>query len=298
MVDATPRGAWRHYFNVGTLPFWGIHAAAVVGVWQLGWSWQGFALAAALYAARMFFVTGVYHRYFSHRTYKTSRWFQLVLAVGAIATAQKGVLWWSGHHRRHHRDSDTPRDVHSPRQHGFWWSHLGWILSPTNEATRFDEMRDMARFPELRFLDRFYLLPPIALAVLLALLGGWHAVVWGMFVSTVLCWHGTFTINSLAHLIGRRPYETEDDSRNNWVLAVITMGEGWHNNHHHFMVSVNQGFRWWELDMTYYLLRLLAAVGLIWDLKHAPRHVIEQRSRRIAGGRTAPAAPTGDRAAA
>ncbi len=279
-MDVEPKklAEWRHYFNLASIPFWAIHAAAVIGVWRLGWSWSGLALALALYYARMFFVTGAYHRYFSHRTYKTSRWFQLVLALGATATAQKGVLWWSAHHRRHHRYSDTPDDVHSPIR-GFWWSHIGWILTRKHETTTYDDIRDMARYPELRFLDRWYLLPPVVLSFALLAIGGWHALVWGMFVSTVLCWHGTFTINSLSHLIGRRPYATGDDSRNNWVLAIITMGEGWHNNHHHFMVSAAQGFRWWEIDLTYYVLRALSAMGLIWDLKEAPRHVIENRTR-------------------
>jgi stearoyl-CoA desaturase (delta-9 desaturase) len=281
MVATTERHSmWRHYFHWHAIPFWGIHVAAIVGVVALGWSWSGFALAIGLYYARMFFVTGAYHRYFAHRTYKTSRGFQFLLAFGASATAQKGVLWWAAHHRRHHRFSDTPDDVHSALQYGFWWSHVGWIVSRETEETAFEEIRDMAKYPELRFLNRYHLLPPILLGVGLFLLGGWHALVWGMFVSTTLCWHGTFTINSLSHLIGRRPYETADDSRNNWVLALITMGEGWHNNHHHFMVAAHQGFRWWEIDMTFYVLRLLEACGLVWDLKRAPRHIVEGRARR------------------
>ena len=283
MAHVRLRRIQRIYFNVITIPFWGVHVAAVAGVIALGWSWTGLALALALYYARMFFVTGAYHRYFSHRTYKTSRWFQFLLAFGAMSSAQKGVLWWAAHHRRHHRTSDTPEDVHSPRQHGFWYAHIGWILARDHEQTSGDDIKDMARFPELRWLDRWFVVPPVALAVALFAAGGAHALFWGFFVSTALCWHGTFTINSLSHVWGRRPYATDDDSRNNFVLALVTMGEGWHNNHHHYMNSANQGFRWYQLDLTYYVLRALAAVGLIWDLKRAPQHIVENRPRRQTG---------------
>jgi stearoyl-CoA desaturase (delta-9 desaturase) len=272
---------WWTYFNPITLPFWAAHVVAVVGVISLGWSWSGFGLAVALYYVRMFLLTAVFHRYFSHRTYKTSRWFQFVLAFTATTCAQKGVLWWAAHHRTHHRLSDQPGDLHSPRL-GFWRSHVGWITSLDHQATDWDKIRDMARYPELRWLNTFHLVPPVMLAVALYLLGGAHAIIWGFFVSTVLLWHGTFTINSLSHLFGSRRYQTSDDSRNNWVLALITMGEGWHNNHHHYMTSANQGFRWWELDMTFYILLLLERVGLIWDVRRAPPHVIEGRARRPA----------------
>lgn len=280
MQLARPTGSARRvYFNVATLPFWLVHAGAVVGVIALGFSLSGLALAVALYYARMFFVTGAYHRYFSHRSFKTSRPFQLLLAIGASSTVQKGVLWWAACHRHHHKFSDEPEDLHSPR-HGFWWSHLGWILCRDFQATDTEKVRDLARFPELRFLDRFHLLVPVALAAALLAAGGLHAFVWGFLVSTVLLWHGTFTINSLSHVFGRRRYPTADDSRNNLVLALITMGEGWHNNHHRYMSAAHQGFRWYEIDLTYYVLRALAAAGLIWDLRRAPRHVIEGRPRR------------------
>src|SRR5690606_24597905 len=162
--------------------------------------------------------------------FKTSRFFQFILALGATTTVQKGVLWWAAHHRQHHRASDQESDVHSPRVGGFWWSHVGWILCKDHKATRWNDIRDMAKYPELRWLNRNYLVPVVAMAVLLAAVGGWHALLWGFFVSTTLLWHGTFTINSLSHIIGRRRYETEDDSKNNWFLAILTMGEGWHNN--------------------------------------------------------------------
>jgi len=273
--DASAR---QIYFNAASLPFWGVHVVALVGVLLLGFSWSGLALALALYVGRMFFVCAGYHRYFSHRSFKTSRVFQFILAVGAQSSMQRGVLWWAAKHRQHHRASDTPDDVHSPRD-GFWWSHLGWSTSETSAGTDLDKVRDLARFPELRALDRAKHLPGILLAILLFALGGAHALIWGFFVSTVLLWHGTFTINSLAHVIGRRRYPTSDDSKNHFGLALLTLGEGWHNNHHHFQASARQGFRWWEIDLAYYMLRALAAIGVVWDLRRPPVHVVENRPR-------------------
>ena len=260
---------------VVSAPFFGVHVAAVVGVAILGWSWTGFALAMALYFIRMFGVTGAYHRYFSHRTYRTSRAFQLVLAVLAQTSFQKGALWWAAHHRDHHKYSDTTRDPHSFREDGFWWSHVGWILSRDTEETDFKKIGDLARYPELRWLNQYHLVPGVLLGVGLWFAGGWHALVWGLFVSTSLLWHGTFSINSLAHWWGRRRYATTDDSKNSFLLALITMGEGWHNNHHYYQRSTRQGFFWWEIDCTYYILRALAAVGLVWDLHSPPKAVLE-----------------------
>jgi stearoyl-CoA desaturase (delta-9 desaturase) len=265
---------WRAtYLNAMTPPFWGMHLGAIVGVIWLGWSWQGLAVAIASYLPRMFFVTAAYHRYFSHRSYKTSRWFQLVLALGAMTTAQKGVLWWAAHHRVHHKLSDQPGDLHSVRQSGFWWSHLGWIVSRHLEETDHRRIRDLVRYPELIWLDRYWVIVPVTVGVATFLIGGWFGLVWAFAVPQVLCWHGTFTINSLSHVFGTRRYRTDDDSRNNLGLALLTLGEGWHNNHHHYQVAARQGFYWWELDLTYYGLRALAAVGLVWDLHGVPRHV-------------------------
>jgi stearoyl-CoA desaturase (delta-9 desaturase) len=269
---AKARGWRATYLNVKTIPWWGVHIAAVVGVVASGWSWWGLGLAVALYAPRIFLVTGGYHRYFSHRSYKTSRWFQFVLALGCTVTAQKGVLWWASHHRLHHKLSDQPGDYHAPR-YGFWWSHMGWIITTSFEDTDYDRVKDLAKFPELRWLERWWILPPIAAGVLTYVIGGTFALVWGFFVCQVLTWHGTFTINSLTHIFGKRRYATTDDSKNHWLLALITSGEGWHNNHHHYQVSARQGFRWYEIDTTYYVLRLLAAVGLIWDLHGVPDHI-------------------------
>ena len=269
------REPWRAtYLNPGTLVFWAFHAVAIAGVLWLGFSWTGLVLALSVYFARMFFVTAGYHRYFSHRSFKTSRGFQAVLAFGAQTSLQRGVLWWAAKHRQHHRASDQLDDVHSPNVDGFWWSHVGWSTSNLSNGGSYARIGDLVRYPELRLLDRWKHVPAIVLALVLLAVGGWHAVIWGFFVSTVLLWHGTFTINSLAHLVGRRRYATRDDSRNNWALALITMGEGWHNNHHHYMRSANQGFRWYEIDATYYLLCILSWLGIVWDVHRAPAHVV------------------------
>src|SRR5512138_1162767 len=259
---------------VKSIPFLAVHAVALATPLVAPFAWRWIALAAAAYAVRMFAITAGYHRYFSHRAYRTSRPFQLALAVLGTTAVQKGPLWWAAHHRDHHRFSDTPADVHSPLQRGFWWSHVGWILSERHDRTKLDRVRDLARFPELVWLDRFHLVPPVALAAALFLAGGLPALLWGFFVSTVALWHGTFVINSLAHVLGRRRYATGDGSRNSLVLALLTFGEGWHNNHHFFPGSANQGFRWWEIDLSYYALRALAAAGIVRDLRRPPARVL------------------------
>ncbi|HVT06033.1 MAG TPA: acyl-CoA desaturase [Polyangia bacterium] len=277
------------YVRVTSVAFWGVHVAAVVGVILGGWSWSGVALALVSYYVRMIVVTAGYHRYFAHRAFKTSRGFQFVLAMLAQTAAQKGVLWWASHHRWHHKYSDTPKDIHSAKLQGFWHSHIGWVMAPEWDDTDQSLVGDLAKFPELRFMDRsgWNILPTALLALAFLLIGGGHALVWGYFIPTVLLWHGSFAINSLAHLVGKRRYATTDDSRNSFILALLTTGEGWHNNHHHYQSSANQGFRWWEVDVTYYVLRLLAAVGLVWDLRRPPRHVLEDDGSADAGTRAA-----------
>jgi stearoyl-CoA desaturase (delta-9 desaturase) len=256
-----------------SLPFLAAHAVALATPFLAPFAWRWAALAAAVYAVRMFAITAGYHRLFSHRAYRTSRAFQLLLAVVGASAAQKGPLWWAAHHRDHHRYSDGPEDIHSPIASGFWWSHVGWILSRRHEATKLERVRDLARYPELRFVERFHGVAPVALAAGLLLAGGWPALLWGFFVSTVALWHGTFVINSLAHVLGRRRYPTRDGSRNSLVLALVTFGEGWHNNHHFYASSANQGFFWWEIDVSYYVLRLLAALGVVRDLRAPPPNV-------------------------
>ena len=235
-------------------------------------------LCAATYFVRMFGITAAYHRYFAHRSYKTSRPFQFLLACLGCSALQKGPLWWAAHHRQHHRHSDTEADPHSPHTTSFWWSHVGWIISEEHEKTPYEVITDWSRYPELRWLDRNHWVPGIVLAGLCFLfgvatgVGGLACLVWGFVVSTVLLYHGVFTVNSLCHLFGRRRYNTRDDSRNNWFVALITLGEGWHNNHHHYQSSVRQGFFWWEIDITYYVLKALSAVGIVWELREPPAH--------------------------
>jgi stearoyl-CoA desaturase (delta-9 desaturase) len=263
------------------LPFLGLHLACLGVIW-VGFSWFAFFIALALYVARMFAITGFYHRYFSHKAFRTSRAVQFLFALLGAASVQRGPLWWAAHHRHHHRHADTERDIHSPRQ-GLIRSHMGWFMTPRSFATKFDAIKDLAKFPELRWLDRFDILIPVVLAATLLALGGWlksaypqlhtsgpQLLVWGFFVSTVVLFHITVSINSLAHRWGSRRYATNDDSRNNWLLALLTFGEGWHNNHHHYPGSARQGFAWWEYDLTYYGLRLMALCGLVYDLKTVP----------------------------
>ena len=269
---------------VSTGPFWAVHIVAVIGVIMLGWSWAGFGVAVAFYYLRMFGITAGYHRYFSHRSFKAGRGMQFFLAFLGTLSVQKGVLWWAAHHRDHHKYSDMPEDIHSPLQRGFWWSHAHWILVRKHDVTKWDNIRDMAKFPELRFLNNFHFPISIGLAVVLYAVGGFWWLIWGYMVSTTLLWHGTFTINSFAHMIGSRRYNTTDTSRNNLILALLTMGEGWHNNHHYYQRSVSQGFYWWEIDMSYYILKMLSWVGLVSDLQKIPDHVRDpaQANERLA----------------
>jgi len=251
---------------VRSLPFAAVHVACLAAFF-VGFRWSYLAVCLALYYIRMFFVTAGYHRYFSHRSFKTSRPFQFVMAFMATTSVQKGVLWWAANHRHHHRYSDMEEDLHSPSLFGFWWSHVGWILSDKYNVTQVDLIRDFHKYPELRWLNRYHLVPPVILAVSLFLLGGWGMLVWGFAISTVILWHSSFTVNSLSHLFGSRRYPTTDTSRNNVFLALLTMGEGWHNNHHHYMASARQGFFWWEVDFTYYLLKALSWFRIVWDLR-------------------------------
>lgn len=261
-----------------SIPFVLMHVACFAAIWT-GVTWQAAALCAALYFLRIFAIGAGYHRYFSHRAYSTSRVFQFILAFLAQTTTQKSVLWWASKHRHHHLHSDTEDDVHSPRHTGFVYAHLGWIFSRRHGETDLVKVADLARYPELMWLHRFELAPAFVLGAIAFLIGGWPGLVVGFVWSTVLVYHGTFSINSLAHVHGTKRYVTGDDSRNNWFLALITMGEGWHNNHHAFQSSVRQGFRWWEIDPTYYILKALSWLGIVWDLKTPPEAVLRNEQR-------------------
>lgn len=278
----TPGLEHDDFIYPSAIPFLLVHVACLAA-FLTGVPYQAAAICLALYLLRIFAIGAGYHRYFSHRAYKTSRAFQFALAFLAQSTAQKSVLWWAAKHRHHHLYSDTESDVHSPRQKGFLYSHFGWIFARRNDKTDLAKIADFACYPELIWLHRHELFPAFLLALLTFAIGGWPGLVIGFFWSTVLVYHATFCINSLAHVYGRKRYVTGDDSRNNWLLALITMGEGWHNNHHAYQASVRQGFRWWEIDATFYILKALSWAGLVWDLRSPPEAV--RRNQHQLGAR-------------
>lgn len=270
------------------LPYLGMHLACFGVIW-VGWSPVAVLSAVALYLVRMFAITGFYHRYFSHRSFKTSRFAQFIFALVGCTAVQRGPLWWAAHHRHHHRVSDQDGDLHSPVRDGFWWSHILWFTSHVNFKTHYDRIKDFTKYPELVFLTRFDMVVPLLFAAATFVYGyvlgmmfpslgtsGMQMLIWCFFISTIVLGHATFTINSLAHIFGKRRYETKDNSRNNWFLALITLGEGWHNNHHRFPGSVRQGFLWWQIDITYYVLRFMAMLGIVWDLRPVPERIIHE----------------------
>ncbi len=278
----TERSSVRHRLRFSdwllSAPFVGIHVAAVAGLFFVPVRVSYLLVAAAVYGVGMAFITMGYHRYFSHRSFKTSRVFQFLLAFGCMATAQKGVLWWAANHRHHHRYSDEEPDLHSPVQSGIWWSHIGWVLSNEYAPTRTELVRDLVKFPELRWLNRYHLVPPTVFGTVAYLAGGLPGFYWGFILPLVLLWHGSFTVNSLAHTWGWRRFPTRDTSRNNWVLALLTHGEGWHNNHHYYQASARQGFYWWEIDVSYYVLKGWQMLGLVWDVHTPPARVLAAAS--------------------
>lgn len=264
------------------IPFVMLHLGCLGVIWT-GWSWVAVATAVALYFGRMFLITGFYHRYFSHKTFHISRAGQFIAAFLGLTCTQRGPLWWAWVHRHHHKHSDEQEDFHSPGMQGFMWAHVGWLTSSGNFPTDYSKIKDLAKYPELVFLNRFDLIGPVFLAVVM--LGwGWllqtflpalgtsplQMLVWGFFISTTFLFHGTCFINSLAHVLGKRRYDTKDDSRNSMILAFITLGEGWHNNHHRYQASARQGFYWWEIDPTFYALKALSWLGVIKNLRPVP----------------------------
>jgi stearoyl-CoA desaturase (delta-9 desaturase) len=255
------------------VPFVLVHLVCFAVLWT-GFTTTAVVMAAVLYFARMWALTGGYHRYFSHRSYKTSRVFQFLIALLGQSSAQRGVVWWSAMHRHHHLHSDTPDDIHSPRHMGFFHSHVGWIFRPRRSTADYSLVPDLVKYPELMWLDRHPYLPAVLLAVATFVVGGWPGLVVGFFMSTVVLYHCVFFINSLAHVVGSQRYLTGDDSKNNWWLALITLGEGWHNNHHYYQSATAQGWRWYEVDISYYVLKVLSWLGLVWDLRAPPEHVV------------------------
>ncbi len=286
-ADAVPTAAEDRFDLRRSIPYMFLHLGCLAVFW-VGWSPFAVGVAIALYFIRMFAVTAFYHRYFAHRAFKTSRFMQFVFGVMGNLSMQRGPLWWAATHRHHHRHSDEPEDKHSPVQSGFWWAHFGWLTSASNFPTDYSKIGDLTKFPELMFLNRRCMVVPFLYGALLWLsgeaLGRWapslgvsgaQLFVWGFFISTVVLLHGTLLVNSLAHTFGRRRFDTSDDSRNSLLIALVTLGEGWHNNHHRFASSARQGFYWWEIDVSYYILRLLSWIGLIWDLRPVPKRVYD-----------------------
>lgn len=279
-----------------------MHLACLLVIWS-GVSVVAVVTCLALYVVRMFAITAGFHRLLAHRSYRTSRLFQFLIAFTGTASYQKGPLWWSAHHRRHHLVADTAEDFHSPLTRPFWRAHFGWFLSRDSQRTEWKLITNLSKYPELRFLDRYYSLPPIVLAVSAFLLGsaleryapglgtsGFQMLVWAFFISTVVLYHGTFTVNSLAHIFGKRRFATNDNSRNNWFVALITLGEGWHNNHHHYSSSERQGFYWWEIDVSHYTLTTLSWLGIVWDLNTPPPDLASVRRSPSATNALEPAA--------
>ncbi len=265
--------AWKEVFQQwDNIPFLTVHVMCL-GAFLTGFQPEWLLLAIGSYYLRMVGVTAGYHRYFSHRSYKTSRVFQFLLAFLAMTSAQKGVLWWAAHHRHHHRYSDRQEDFHSPLQRGFWFSHVGWTLSEKYMQADLSLVKDFAQYPEISFLNRFYFIPPALYGLLIYLVWGFPGLIWGFFISTTALYHCTFFINSLTHMVGRIRYRSGDGSRNSFILAILCCGEGWHNNHHYYQSAVNQGWFWWEIDFTYYILVVLSWLGIVWDLRAPPDHI-------------------------
>lgn len=264
---------------------------ACIGIFFTGFSWVAVVALLITYFVRVFALTAGFHRYFSHRSFKTSRFFQFIMAWVGTSAAQMGPMWWAAHHRHHHQHSDTEEDVHSPIAKDIFWAHVGWVLCRTYGGTKTERVQDLYKFPELRFIDRLHALPAISLGLALYYIGqqlnfyypglgtsGWQLVMWGFFLSTALVYHVTFCVNSVTHIIGNKRFKNSDESRNNFWIALLTFGEGWHNNHHRYPLSARQGMYWWEFDLSYLLLRGLEKLGLVWDLKTYPKVIYKEAS--------------------
>ena len=252
---------------------------ACFGVIWTGTSWTDIWLCVILYVVRMFGLTAGYHRYFSHKSYKMGRIMQFIMGLLGTLTVQKGVLWWASTHRHHHRYSDTHQDLHSPAYKGFWYAHMGWFLDDKNRFTNYSMVPDLLKYPEIVWLNRHCVEINVLFALSILVLFGWSGLFWGFFISTVLLWHVIHGIGSIGHSIGGyRNYHTTDNSRNNWFLGIVMLGEGWHNNHHYYPSSARQGFRWWEIDVTYSILKILSLVGLVTDLRTPSKAALKGES--------------------
>ena len=267
----------EHINRRSSIPFIALHFVPLLA-FVTGVTWRAVWLAVALYFIRMVAITGGYHRYFSHRSYRLRRVPQFVLAFVGTTAAQKGPLWWAAHHRAHHKYADTERDIHSPIR-GFWWSHVGWILCDKYNATDSDAIKDFTKYPGAGLARQ---------ARLDRAVGARHCLLPLRRVERAphrfLCLHrGAVARHLLCELararMGRRVYDTTDTSRNSAIVALITSGEGWHNNHHRYPWAARQGFRWWQVDVTYYVLRLFSFVGIVRDIRPVPAAVRDEARR-------------------
>ncbi|MDI9347426.1 MAG: acyl-CoA desaturase [Methylacidiphilales bacterium] len=269
---------------IRVVPFIILHVSALT-VFVVGFSWPAFFAFILMFSLRAFTLTAFYHRYFSHKTFKTSRVVQFIFAFIGATAVQRGPLWWASHHRKHHVVSDTKDDCHSPISNSLFWSHCGWFLSKKNFSTDYNLIKDFCKFPEIKFIDRFDIIAPLLLAIVLYVIGesffnaGWQFLVWGFVLSTLFLYHVTFSVNSISHLWGTRRYVTKDFSRNNLLVAILAFGEGWHNNHHYYPASTRQGFYWWEIDMSFYILTFLSWFGIVWDIQTIPKKLRESNKR-------------------
>jgi stearoyl-CoA desaturase (delta-9 desaturase) len=267
---------------------WLIHFITLAGIILIGISWLDFIILLISYYLGMLIVSISSHRYFSHKSFKTSRIFQFLLGWLTCTTVQRGPIWWASVHRHHHKYSDTSKDFHSPMT-GFWHSHMGWLTDPKIINIDYRNVKDLTRYPELLWLDKWFDIPIIMMILFLGLFGFYlevnypnlgvspaEMIVYSFLGRTVLLWHATFSINSLMHLVGKQRFATGDTSKNSLLLSLVTVGDGWHNNHHRYPSSARNGFYWWEIDVSYYLIKLLALLGLIWDIKPVPQAVLEE----------------------
>jgi stearoyl-CoA desaturase (delta-9 desaturase) len=258
-----------HTWYVRNIVYFSCLHALPLGALATGAGPAVFAAAAVLYVVRIWFVTAGYHCYFAHRAFETGRVFQALLAFGAQTSGQGSALRWAAAHRHHHAHADQPGDLHSPEARGLWHAHLGWLLETDYLARAEPQPGPFLEVRELAWLDRHPHVPPLALAAAMLLGFGWPGLCIGYGLSTVLVYHATFTVNSLAHRFGTRRFDTPDRSRNNWFVALIMLGGGWHNNHHRHPRSARHGLRWWELDVTYLVLVVLAWCRIVWHVRVA-----------------------------
>jgi stearoyl-CoA desaturase (delta-9 desaturase) len=279
------------------IPLGGVIAAPFF-LWGWGFSWTDLGLLLGMYFFTALGITVGFHRLFVHRSFETYMWMKFIWAVLGSMAVQGSLFQWVGLHRRHHQYSDTPDDPHSPQHSGrgvlglllgFWHAHIGWFFEASPpDMDRY--IQDLSRSRTLRVANRLFLLWVALGLVIPAVLGGvitlswpgvWTGLIWGGLVRVFLVHHVTWSVNSACHLWGFRPFESDDESRNNFVFGILALGEGWHNTHHAFPTSARHGLRWWQIDISYWVIRTLALVRLAWNLK-LPTKESQKEGRRAA----------------